>query len=301
MGYLARFKHDFQWTTDWIRPGRLTSYPETVPLFVAPREGAGKDDVRLPPTWTAYVQTINPDRGKYILTPAAGWLNSNESADSLGFGGNLVGILDDVDKDWAHVASFNAGNAPPDPRLVNYQSGDPRIQKFTAITKGGQIRNAGSGLDVYSVILARGELYVPRYRIEKFPDLPMTVLIDQTALRGETLRVRSAPDASTSIVQGLLSESVDILEYAPRGSNVWGRIPEGWIALLFEGKYFTSWRMETTPPLAARGSVNVLESKAAFEKWAMPKGLSLRPKSPTEYADASTQAFWECWQAARRS
>ena len=301
MSYLARFKHDFQWTTEWIRPQKLSSYPETVPLFVAPRDGAGKDDVRLSAGWTVFVQTINPDRGRFILTPAAGWLNSNESADSLGFGGNVVRILEEPNKNWARVDCFNAGDMPPDPRLFNYHSGDPRIQKFTAILQGGQIRNAGSGLDVYSVLLGRGKLYVPKERIEKFPELPMTVFINESELRGQTLRVRSRPEVASPVLKGLQSESVDILEYAPRGSNVWGRIAGGWIALLYEGRYYTSWKMETTPPISARGSVSVLESKAAFEKWAAPKGLGLRPKSPIEYEESRTQEFWECWQAARRS
>jgi len=301
MSYLARFKHDFQWAVDWIRPQKLDTYPETVPLFVAPNKTAGKDDVRLSAAWTVFVQTINPDQGKFILTPKAGWLNSNESADSLGFGGNVVRILDEPNKDWAHVHSFKAQDSPPDPRIVNYQAGDPRIQKFTAVAQGGIIRNAGPGLDVYSVLLGRGELYVPKERLEKFPELPVQAMIDEKELRGEALRVRSRPEAIAPVVRGLKSGSVQILEYAPRGSNVWGRIAGGWIALLFEGRNFTTWSMETTPPLASRGSVDELAMKALFEKWAARKGLKLQPKTPTEYADPETQAFWACWQAARQA
>jgi len=277
----------------------LESYPETVPLFVSPRKGAGKDDVRLSAAWTVFVQTLNPDLGKYVLTPNAGWLNTNESADSLGFGGNVVRILEEPNMDWARVDCFRVQDAPPDPRLVNYQAGDPRIQKFTVISKDGRIRNAGAALDVYTVLLGRGSLFVPKERIERFPELPMTVVINQAALRGEMLRVRSKPEIPSPVLRGIPSGTVDILEYAPRGSNVWGRIAGGWIALLYEGRYFTSWTMETSPPPAAIGTATTLEAKQLFEKWAVRKGLNLKPRNPTEYEDAETQRFWECWQAAR--
>jgi hypothetical protein len=301
MSYLARFKHDFQWSTEWIRPKRLELYPETVPLFVAPRRGAGKDDVRLSAAWTVFVQALNPDLGKYIFTPEAGWLNSNESADSLGFGGNVVRILEEPNKEWARLDCFKAQDAPPDPSVVNFQNGDPRIQKFTAISRDGRIRNAGAALDVYTVLLGRGDLYVPIERIEKFPDLPISVVINEAELRGESLRVRTRPEASAPVVMGVKRGKVDILEYAPRGANVWGRLAAGWIALLYDGRSFTSWSMETTPPVAPSGTAVVLELKSLFEKWAVKKGLSVRPKSPTEYADLETQEFWECWKAARRA
>jgi hypothetical protein len=270
-----------------------------VPLFVAPRKGAGKDDVRLSAAWTVFVQTINPDLGKYVLTPNAGWLNTNESADSLGFGGNVVRILEEPNMDWARVDCFRVQDAPPDPRLVNYQAGDPRIQKFTVIAKDGKIRNAGAALDVFTVLLGRGSLYVPKERIERFPELPMSVVINQAALRGEMLRVRSKPEIPSPVLRGIPSGAVDVLEYAPRGSNVWGRIAGGWIALLYEGRYFTSWTMETSPPPAPIGTASTLEAKQLFEKWAVRKGLNLKPRTPTEYEDSDTQRFWECWQAAR--
>jgi hypothetical protein len=63
--------------------------------------------------------------------------------------------------------------------------------------------------------------------------------------------IQSTPGPTMKQTDRELSEgdTVQVIEYQPTGSNVWGRLQRGgWIPLLLYPRYFTSWRMETLPP-----------------------------------------------------
>ena len=222
----------------------------------------GKDDIWLPSEWKDYLFAINPKNGAdFVLTPKSGWLNSNEKADTLGFGGNVV-ELKRIMGAYAEVRCFDVNSLPPDPDFTNYMSGDPRVQKWTVVQAGGNIINPGKGADIYSILISRVDMWIHVSRLEFFPKLPMQVKVNSYAWRG--LYVRSIPDVVRGKVVGVVgpwsfSHPVTLLEYAPRGSSVWAKArlvngTEGYIALLWypdasRMRYYTSWRMVTTPPI----------------------------------------------------
>lgn len=168
---LARLLHDSEWMGYPSRsaaPGwrGLSAPPETVPLLVAPKKSAGKDDVRLSQAWLDYLDDLNSDRAEaFILTPKAGWFNSNTSADSIGFGGNVV-LVDEIVGRYARIRAFNFSSLPPDAADINFQTAPFLVHKFTVTTRTGDIINPGPGLDVYIFLIGRGSLYVPLERIE---------------------------------------------------------------------------------------------------------------------------------------
>ncbi len=256
MSMLGRFKHDAQWMGQ-VREMDLSSCPETVALMRQPREGT-KDEAPLFPGFKRFVAAINPDGGKYVMTGPAGWLNSNEAADTIGFAGDAVEIADH-NKHWYQVLSlFNFRDETPDPKAVNYQNGDPRVQKFTVVTRDGKMRNPGKGLDAYTLVIARGALFIQKERVELFPQLPMEVTITDPM----GVRVRSGPGIEFGMVKELSwGAQALITEYQLRGSSVWGRLEKHhhWIALEWwpepsyrDPLFFTSWKMETRPPIPPR-------------------------------------------------
>lgn len=269
MNLYARFKHDIDAFGDSRSiPEKQKATPETVPLQIGKLSTSGdiqvggKDEIWLSSAWKDYLFAINPKNGAdYVLTPKAGWLNTNDKADTLGFGGNLVEIHRVVGV-YAEVRCFDANGLPPDPEVSSYHSGDPRVQKWTVVQRGGAILNPGKGADIYSLLLSKQDMWIHVSRLEFFPTLPMQVTVSSAAWKG--LYVRSQPDVRKGKVVGVVgpwtfSNPVTLLEYAPRGSSVWAKVQmnngkEGYIAILWypaasQMKYYTSWRMDTTPPI----------------------------------------------------
>lgn len=255
----ARLLHDYQWMSyksRTVTPGwaGLPTTPETVPFFRAPK--GGKDDVPLDDKWRKYLKNLNSDRAyKFIISPPAGWLNRNQNADALGFGGNVVEV-EAIASGAARIKRFHYKDQPPPADSWNYEQHPELIHKFTAITQTGQVVNPANDIDVYTFVIGRGDLYVPLVRIELFPDLPKEVTINLSKLFG--LNVREAPDIASKVVMKYpASKKIMILEYAPRASSVWGRTSDGWISLCWypsnsKPNYFTTWKMNTLPPVAPR-------------------------------------------------
>lgn len=255
----ARLLHDFQWmsyksrtvTPGW--PG-LPSTPETVPFFKAPK--GGKDDVPLDDKWRAYLKELNSARGyKFIISPPAGWFNRNQMADSLGFGGNVVEIVE-IANGAAKIKRFHYKDNPPPADSWNYEEHPELIHKFTVISPTGQVVNPANDIDVYVFVIGRGDLYVPLVRVEMFPSLPKDVTVNLSKAFG--LNVREEPSMSSKVVQKYPArKQVTVSEYALRGSSVWGRTDKGWIALCWypsngRPNYYTTWKMKTEPPVAPR-------------------------------------------------
>jgi hypothetical protein len=232
--------------------GWFSNTPETVPLRKNPAPNAAKDDLRLPAAWERYVGQVNPKAGfKFIMIPKSGWLNTNKGADTLGFGGNVVEIVQEVSNGMARVKAFNINDRPPDDSW-NYETHPELVHKFTVITRNGTIQNPANGIDSYNILIGRGPLYVEKSRFEYFPALPFEVVVSITSV--PWLRVREAPNAKAKIVGSLKPlERAEVLEYAPRGGDVWGRTAQGWIDLAWypngsRPRFFTNWRMATLPP-----------------------------------------------------
>jgi hypothetical protein len=254
----ARLLHDFHWMKFKSRtatPGwaGLSSTPETVPLFMHPNNGGPKDDIRLTKEWEKFAERINPPEGfRFIMIPKSGWLNRNDAADTLGFGGNVVEVSATV-KNFAQVKTFNVNEKPPDPATWNFETHPELVHKFTVITRMGNVINPANGIDSYNFLIGKSPLYVPFERLEFFPALPNKIKIKATSLP----RVRTRETASVNgkvIGKFLPLESAVVEEYAPRGTSVWGKTERGWLALcwyLSAGnlRYFTSWAMKTIPAI----------------------------------------------------
>ena len=97
---------------------------------------------------------------------------------------------------------------------------------------------------------------MPFERIELFPKLPVKIRVNPTTF--PWLLAREKPSqTSTKTGKYLPLEPVTVEEYAPRGTNVWGRTERGWIALCLYPwggrlRYLTTWKMKTLPPPPAK-------------------------------------------------
>lgn len=82
-------------------------------------------------------------------------------------------------------------------------------------------------------------------RLEPFPILPMEVTANNDLYIQET----PGPAIEETRFRLLKGESTSVVLYYPSGSDVWARLPNGgWIPLLFNQKYRTTWTMATKPP-----------------------------------------------------
>lgn len=253
----ARLLHDYQWMkfkSRTLTPGwfGFNNTPETVPFKVNPAPNAAKDDYKLPAAWERYVGQVNPKAGfKFIMIPKSGWLNTNQGADTLGFGGNVIEIIEEAKNGMARIGCFDVNDSPPDASW-NYQTHPERVHKFTVITRNGGVQNPANGVDAYNIVFGRRPMYVEMSRFEYFPSLPFEATV--SALSLPWLRLREQPHIQAKIVGNLKPlEKTQVLEYAPRGGDVWGRTPKGWIALAWypsgsRPRFFTNWHMATLPP-----------------------------------------------------
>lgn len=256
----ARLLHDYDWMgykSRTLTPGwyLFSNTPETVPFKIGMSDGAPKDDIKLTTPWEKYIAGVNPKAGyRFIMIPKSGWLNKNDLADTLGFAGNVIEVINE-ERGFARVKAFDVAARPPNADDWNYETHPELVHKFTVITAKGGVQNPSSGLDSYNILIGKRPLYVGLERIEYFPRLPFAATVKATTV--PWLRLREAPDAKAAVVDKLLPlAETQILEYAPRGNDVWGRTEKGWLALmLYRGSwpsYYTTWRMSTLPPLPPR-------------------------------------------------
>lgn len=256
-----RVKHDSQLaeydyksrTVDWTR----THTPETVPLFAAPKLGTGTQRTPLVGGWENYMRALNGfDEGKlnYLKSPISGLFNGGgfPQLESLTMGGNLITLVR-IDGDWGQVHTQTYGLVGS-AETENYNTRPDLVHKFVVVvwnrkTKATYWTNPPRG-SIYWPFVSRNPVWIPMDRIEAFPILPMdvTVNIDQE------IRVEPGTDSELTGKQVHKGDSIRIVEYYPSGSQVWGRVSAGkWIALFMYQKtgptYFTTWTMETLPPI----------------------------------------------------
>lgn len=254
-----RVKHDNQLamfnyrsrTADKAWSGRDQT-PEVVPLFGSPGTAASTNRTRLVGTWETLINTLNgndEEKLRYLKAPHTALFNTAgfPQLESLTMGGNIV-LLDEIRGEWGRVQTLDYNN-PPDLVGVTYTTRPDLIHKFVVVgwrrdSKTTIIVNPPPG-SLYWPLVSKDPVWIEMSRLEKFPDLPMTVAVNKT------LYVQSTPGPTNDPTERQLEagETARIVEYHPSGSTVWGRLlGGGWVTLLWGREYPTSWKMETVPP-----------------------------------------------------
>ena len=161
----------------WPRffPGTIKPYnstPQTVPLFKT--ASGGKYDLELSEEWEGFVALVNgskPDKKgnikdnratKFLDSPPAGLRNKNRRWDSLGFGGNIVKIVGELNRAW-EIEGIDIRNKPTKGFVPPYL-----VHRFTVVTKDNRTVNPANGIDVRVPLLCRGKLYVLKERVRLF-------------------------------------------------------------------------------------------------------------------------------------
>lgn len=267
----ARLMHDPQWMPwlsrmgdpDWPRGFHYDWYPETVQLWTRPRGGDGR--VSYSKDWLRYLRAIQPDdeTAVWIARINAGLFNTGNDfipilnlselkedpiAEGISSGGNVIKVVEFYN-DSMRIEMLYVKDSPPNVNTVNYQRRPWLVTKFTSVSVEGELGNAG-GIDVYFPNLSKQAegYWVDNQRVEWFPTLPVCAQVKLG------LSVRFEPWDS-AVKKGILvpGQQVVVREYSLRGSDVWGRIREGWILLVHQEQgqpvYPTSWWMETRPPI----------------------------------------------------
>ena len=255
-----RLKHDNQLamynymsrTSDGASDGLRNQTPEIVPLYLLPKKTAGTGRTTLSGGWEVFINQLNEnDRGKlaYLKSDGTALFNTTgfPQMESLTMGGNII-TLEEIQGEWGRVNTLEYGS-PPNAETVNYVTRPDLVHKFVVVgwkrsTKSMILINPPKG-DIYYPFVSRRPVWVQMDRLEKFPTLPMEV----TAEMDLYMQREPGPAIDKTGTQLSAGESVNVIEYYPSGSTVWGRIRNGrWIPLLLYPQYTTSWRMETIPP-----------------------------------------------------
>jgi hypothetical protein len=173
--------------------------------------------------------------------------------ESVTCGGNIV-LSYYEKKGWVMIQPLYSFSDLEYLRIYTYENAPQFIHKFTVITRKSSIVNPPAG-DIYYPLISRNILWFPLEKLEPFPTLPLVVTIQA----GLGINVRQEPRVEAQKVRAIpWGAMVEILEYKPVASSVWGRIIDGWIALCYYPsgsagpQYFTTWYMQTTPPIAPK-------------------------------------------------
>ena len=222
--------------------------PDTITLQDKPFGKRKGDRIPLLEQWYNFCAKINsPQSLRWLLKKGSAWRNVHDMVvEHITFGGNVIHI-DSISNGYGRLRAFAHTDFP----LVEYSYNDypEYIHKVTCIRRiTNRLYKPGAGLDVYFPLIKKTEHWIKLDKVELFPELPLPVTV--TTYGGLIVRPTAARDGYVAGNKAYLSGTVvTIYEYKPRGENVWGRTDDGWIALLWHGNYYTTWRMETQPPL----------------------------------------------------
>ncbi|MCC6498708.1 MAG: hypothetical protein IT313_00425 [Anaerolineales bacterium] len=258
-----RVKHDSQLALydyksrtvgpDW---SYLKQTPEVVPLSPIPKEGTGTHRTPMTGRWETFIDELNNhDKKKLIFlkSPSTALFNGAgfPQMESLTMGGNIV-TLEAIQGGWGRVHTL-AYNNPGSADKVNYFTEPNFVHKVVLVTWNTKTKttywvNPPQG-SIYWPFVARDEVWVQMERLEPFPILPMEVA---TLLEQEIRKEPSLEGEVSALLKA--GEYTTIVEYRPSGSSVWGRLLNGYWILLFQytkdgPTYYTTWSMETLPPL----------------------------------------------------
>jgi hypothetical protein len=252
MSYFARLKN---WSQYPNHPKfTLNVMPQVFPLQSTPEGSNDGSDIHLSDAWYQFDKALNP---------ATRWLTNIDSmlfdytdhpkvAKSISCGGNVVEI-DAEENGHGHLVTYENSWAPPvgDPSII-YQDNPQVIQKVTCVSKTYQIENPGANLDVYFALVADSDLWCDLSMVEKFPDLGISVSPIYPGLR-----LRQYP-LGPVLEQLPAGQPLTLISYDPRGSDVWAKVQladgsRGYVALMYNGVFYTTWKMATQPPLRPAG------------------------------------------------
>jgi hypothetical protein len=255
-----RVKHDSQLaiynyrsrtaSDSWAGLGEQT--PETVPLFVDPKPASGTQRTVVDGNWEIYINALNNNNEKklrLLKSDATALFNGAgfPQLESLTMGGNVI-TLDEFQGDWGRVHTIDYIN-PGALKEVNYTTRPDLVHKFVVVgwkrsTKSTYWATTPQG-DIYWPLVASRPVWIQLERLEAFPILPMEV----TATTTQKIRKKPEIDSPLYGREFKEGETATVMEYYPSASNVWGKLQEGgWIALLLNWQYPTSWGMQTMPP-----------------------------------------------------
>lgn len=220
------------------RPYIRDGLPATVRLR------GGKDFVRLPDKWMEYVRSINTAAAyNYIFKPASGWHNQGDlcRVEQVTFAGNILDVTR-IEGNRAYIRSFDVGSDPPaSPIMPNVSNLHPLVQLFTTqYLRWLDMTTNGRYPRVLIVSNPGEELWIDIGEIRPYKPQNRLVIIKAIPY----LNVRSAPTATAAIVDRLfINARVTVVETVWAGSNIWGKIDGGWIALKYNGVYHTDWKI----------------------------------------------------------
>jgi hypothetical protein len=250
----ARVKHYKQINKIAPWPANLIE-PETMGFMDLPTGAPDKKGHAI-----IYNQAMR-DHLRAINTPAAyAWLAAKDTmlfnsepntrvCESIDCSGNVV-KLSPVGNNWWEVAACAEGHPPS--LALNYYNTPEIIHKAVAVRPSdGKLYNIGKGYKGFFAIYKHTKLYIHASCVEFFPNQP-TVTVKGSGLCG-----RSSPDVAVDNVVRYIAggTKVQIVDYAPRGSSVWGLTDAGdYIALQYypNALYYyesTDWHMATMAPL----------------------------------------------------
>jgi len=242
---------------DWPIDSWGLQTPEVVRLSVGLSIGSGTHRTKLNGNWEIYIDALNNHDKKKLAYLKADWTALFDGAgfpqlESLTMGGNII-TLDEIKGNWGRVHTFDYSNPGP-LEGVNYITRPDLVQKFVVVgwsrpTQTTFFVNPPPG-EMYWPLVSSRVVWIPMEFLEYFPPLPMTV----TGVTAQTVRTKPSTEGTLTGVKISVGESVNVIDYYPTGSDVWGRLSTGgWIALLIHEKgvpeYPTSWSMETQPPI----------------------------------------------------
>jgi hypothetical protein len=255
-----RVKHDHQLAlynyrsrtaaSDWGYPGEQT--PEVVPLFVDPQLATGTHRTVVDGNWEIYINALNnnnKDKLRFLKSPSTALFNGAgfPQLESLTMGGNVI-TLDEIRAGWGRVHTIDYAS-PGMLRDMDYVTRPDLVHKFTIVgwsrrTQQTYWANTVQG-DIYWPLVSSRPVWIQLERLEPFPILPMQV----TATASQDIRKNPEIDSALNGRKFKEGETGRIMEYFPSGPNVWGKLQEGgWVALLLNSKFPTTWSMVTFPP-----------------------------------------------------
>lgn len=255
-----RLKHDNQLaiyhfksrTDDGNSDGMRAQAPEIVPLYLAPKLTSGSGRTTVDGAWETFINALNNNDQKklnYLKSHTSALFNNAgfPQMESLTMGGNII-TLDEIRGEWGRVSTLDY-SSPPNATEVNYFTRPDLVHKFVVVgwrrsSRTTILVNPPKG-DIYYPLVSRRSVWVQMDRLEAFPILPMIV----TANSDLYIQSTPGPKIEESKFQLFTGQDAKVITYYPSGPNVWGRLQNGgWIPLLLNRQYLTSWTMATVPP-----------------------------------------------------
>jgi hypothetical protein len=249
--------YDYKSRTVGSEWGYLKQTPEVVPLYPEPKEGTGTHRTPLEGAWEVFLNELNEnDRRKlnFIKSPSTALFNGAgfPQMESLTMGGNIV-TLKAIQAGWGRVRTMDY-SSPGSAEKINYFTDPHFVHKVVIVTWSTKSKttywvNPPQG-SVYWPFVARNDVWVQMDRLEPFPILPMEV----TGRITQVVRKEPGLNGEATSLELKEGQTATIVQYFPSGSEVWGMLQNGrWIALFRYEKegptYYTTWSMETLPPL----------------------------------------------------